>query len=90
MSKFEQYNVVLKDLNNETLVYEYTLDEEYFKKIDSPEVQKGHINAHTITITTYTYTYTYNYNNNNSDQKVDQNASANQENDSTMFNLKME
>ena len=27
--------------------------------------------------------------NNNSDQKVDQNASANQENDSTMFNLKM-
>lgn len=28
-------------------------------------------------------------NNNNSDQKVDQNASANQENDSTSFNLKM-
>lgn len=28
-------------------------------------------------------------NNNNSDQKVDQNASANQENDSTMINLKM-
>lgn len=28
-------------------------------------------------------------NNNNSDQKVDQNVSANQENDSTMFNLKM-
>lgn len=27
-------------------------------------------------------------NNNNSDQKVDQNASANQENDSTNFNLK--
>lgn len=27
-------------------------------------------------------------NNNNSEQKVDQNASANQENDSTMFNLK--
>ena len=26
-------------------------------------------------------------NNNNSEQKVDQNASANQENDSTMFNL---
>ena len=29
-------------------------------------------------------------NNSNSEQKVDQNASANQENDSTMFNLKME
>lgn len=28
-------------------------------------------------------------NNNNSDQKVDQNASANQENDSTNFNLRM-
>ena len=27
-------------------------------------------------------------NNSNSEQKVDQNASANQENDSTMFNLK--
>lgn len=27
-------------------------------------------------------------NNNNSDQKVDQNASANQENDSTSFNLR--
>ena len=29
-------------------------------------------------------------NNNNSEQKVDQNESANQENDSTMFNLKVE
>lgn len=29
-------------------------------------------------------------NNNNSEQKVDQNASANQENDSTMFNFKIE
>ena len=28
-------------------------------------------------------------NNNNSEQKVDQNASANQENDSTMINFKM-
>lgn len=28
-------------------------------------------------------------NNNNSDQKVDQNASANQENDSTNFNFKI-
>ena len=29
-------------------------------------------------------------NNSNSDQKVDQNASANQENDSTMFNFRVE
>jgi len=45
MSKFELYNVVLKDLNNDTRVYEYQLDDEYFKKIDSPEVQKGNIKA---------------------------------------------
>ena len=45
MSKFELYNIVLKDLNNETLVREYQLDEAYFKKIDSPEIQKGKINA---------------------------------------------
>ena len=45
MSKFELYNVVLKDLSNESRVYEYFLDDAYFKKIDSPEVQKGHVNA---------------------------------------------
>lgn len=45
MSKFELYNVVLKDLSTETRVYEYVLDDVYFKKIDSPEVQKGTVNA---------------------------------------------
>jgi len=45
MSKFEPYNVVLKDLNNDTRVYEYQLDDVYFKKIDSPEVQKGNVKA---------------------------------------------
>lgn len=45
MSKFEQYNVVLKDLNNETRLFEFELDNVYFKKIDSPEVQKGNVNA---------------------------------------------
>lgn len=45
MSKFELYNVVLKDLNIETRVYEYKLDDAYFKKIDSPEVQKGNVKA---------------------------------------------
>lgn len=48
MSKFEQYNVVLKDLNNETRLYEYELDNVYFKKIDSPEVQKGNVTAKVI------------------------------------------
>jgi uncharacterized metal-binding protein YceD (DUF177 family) len=45
MSKFELYNVVLKDIGNETRVFEYDLDNNYFKKIDSPEVQKGNIKA---------------------------------------------
>ncbi len=45
MPKFEQYNVVLKDLTDEIRVCEYDLDEAYFKKIDSPEVQKGKLKA---------------------------------------------
>jgi len=45
MSKFELYNVVLKDLGSEPRVYEYELDDAYFKKIDSPEVEKGKVNA---------------------------------------------
>jgi len=45
MSKFAQYNVVLKDLNDEIRSFEYELNDEYFKKIDSPEVQKGNVIA---------------------------------------------
>lgn len=45
MSKFEQYNIRLKDLNTETSVQEFLLDDAFFKKIDSPEVQKGNIKA---------------------------------------------
>ena len=45
MSKFEQYNIVLKDLKDEIRVIEFQLDDVYFKKIDSPEVQKGNVNA---------------------------------------------
>ncbi len=45
MSKFELYNIVLKDLNSETRTVEFDLNDEYFKKIDSPEVQKGNIKA---------------------------------------------
>lgn len=43
MSKFALYNVILKDLTNDTSVFEYELDNDYFKKIDSPEVQKGDV-----------------------------------------------
>ncbi|NDP19735.1 MAG: DUF177 domain-containing protein [Paludibacter sp.] len=45
MSKFEQYNIVLKDLIDEVRVFEYDLEDAYFKKIDSPEVQKGNVKA---------------------------------------------
>lgn len=45
MSKFEQYNIVLKDISNEIRNYEFELDDVYFKKIDSPEVQKGKVTA---------------------------------------------
>ena len=45
MSKFELYNIVLKDLSNELRIFEYDLDNVYFKKIDSPEIQKGDIKA---------------------------------------------
>ncbi len=48
MSKFEQYNVVLKDLQNETRKFEYILDKLYFKKIDSPEVENGNVKAQVI------------------------------------------
>ncbi|MDO9152829.1 MAG: DUF177 domain-containing protein [Paludibacter sp.] len=51
MSKFGEYNIILKDLTSESRVLEYDLDDKYFKKIDSPdqEVQKGKIKA-TVTV----------------------------------------
>ena len=45
MSKFELYKIVLKDLIDETRTFEFDLDGAYFKKIDSPEVQKGNVKA---------------------------------------------
>lgn len=45
MSKFEQYNIVLKDLPSGKSVKEFVLDDVFFKKIDSPEVQKGNVKA---------------------------------------------
>jgi uncharacterized metal-binding protein YceD (DUF177 family) len=49
MSKFELYHIVLKDLSDEKRTYEFDLDDAYFKKIDSPEVQKGSVKA-TVTV----------------------------------------
>jgi len=45
MSKFELYNIVLKDLKSDSTKFEFELDDVYFKKIDSPEVQKGSVKA---------------------------------------------
>ena len=56
MPKFEQYNIVLKDLTDQPCVLEFELDDEYFKKIDSPEVQKGNVKAK---VTVYKKTNTF-------------------------------
>lgn len=45
MSKFEQYNIGLKGLPDGITMKEFVLDDEFFKKIDSPEVQKGNVKA---------------------------------------------
>lgn len=47
MSKFEPYNIKLKDLKNPTEVLEYDISDDFFKKIDSPEheVEKGRVKA---------------------------------------------
>ncbi len=45
MSKFAAYNIPLKDLKTSSTV-EYNLDDDFFKKIDSPEVKKGLVKAH--------------------------------------------
>lgn len=45
MSKFAAYNIDLKALSQGKHSYTYTLDDEYFSKIDSGEVQRGEVSA---------------------------------------------
>ena len=45
MAKFGQYNIPLKGLKADSQTFEFELDENYFKKIDSPEVQRGKVKA---------------------------------------------
>lgn len=45
MSKFELYNISLKDIKGDSQIFEFVLDDAYFKKIDSPEVQRGTVTA---------------------------------------------
>ncbi len=45
MSKFGQYNIILKEIVDGVRVFEFDLDDTYFAKIDSPEVKKGKVKA---------------------------------------------
>ncbi len=45
MGKFDQYKIELKALPGGIHTFEYLLDTEYFRKIDSPEVERGKVNA---------------------------------------------
>lgn len=45
MSKFAAYNIDLKALEKGTHTYAFTLDDDYFAKIDSVEVQRGNVAA---------------------------------------------
>ena len=45
MAKFDEYNIPLKGLKADSQDFEFNLDNQYFKKIDSPEVQQGNVNA---------------------------------------------
>jgi uncharacterized metal-binding protein YceD (DUF177 family) len=56
MSKYGQYNIVLKDMTDEVRTFTYELDDEYFSKINSPEVQKGKVSAG-VTVTKKTGVY---------------------------------
>jgi len=45
VGKFDQYKIVLKALPVGSQTFEYLLDNEYFRKIDSPEVERGKVAA---------------------------------------------
>ncbi len=46
MGKFDAYKMPLKDLSAGTHTYELTMDNNFFKNIDGPEVQRGKVNVH--------------------------------------------
>ena len=45
MGKFDAYIIPLKSLSTGNHTFEYRLNNDYFTKIDSPEVRKGDIQA---------------------------------------------
>jgi uncharacterized metal-binding protein YceD (DUF177 family) len=46
VGKFDAYKIPLKELSVGTHTYEFSLDNNFFKNIDGPEVQKGKVNVH--------------------------------------------
>lgn len=50
MSKFDLYKVDLKGMQQDTLQYEYLLDNQFFTNIDSEVIQKGKVNV-SLTVT---------------------------------------
>ncbi|MHB9140246.1 MAG: YceD family protein [Paludibacter sp.] len=61
MAKFDEYNIPLKGLKAENQVLEFDLDDQYFKKIDSPEVQHGNVKAK-VTVTKKTNLFELSFN----------------------------
>ena len=45
MGKFNLYKIPLKSLPEGTQNYEYHLDDQFFKNIDGPEVQRGSVDV---------------------------------------------
>lgn len=48
MGKFDSYKIHLKSLSIGNHTYDYTLDTDYFKNIDSQDVQKGNVQANVL------------------------------------------
>ena len=45
MSKFKSYNIPLKDLTHNSQMFDFVLNDDFFKRIDSPEVEHGNVKA---------------------------------------------
>ncbi len=45
MAKFDLYKIQLKSLSEDSHSFDYELDNGFFEKIDSPEVQRGEVKA---------------------------------------------
>lgn len=43
MGKFDRYKIDLKGMENDSSTYEFVLDNDFFRSIDAPEVQKGKV-----------------------------------------------